>query len=207
MSAALIAKCRAAAKALGASRLRCSDMRRRNACAASAGLCSATTAIRVSTALLAGEAYADSAVVDLALKAVTSWMFYPEVPLTRRSSAASKSPFKGSSFPSGHAAAYGSNDAGTDLLWQSALFPACSLSKRRGSISAKRAARVRAASYPNSATMLPCVPGASALCVRAPGGFARPCDSLDSGADGFHLSRRRHIRLLGSALAPECDRD
>src|SRR5215469_11153824 len=123
--------------------------------AAAAGLCSATTAIRVSTALLAGEAYADGAVVDLALNAVTSWMFHPEVPLTIRSSAASKSAFKGSSFPSGHAAAYGSNDAGTDLLWQSALFQACPLSKRRGSISAKRAARVRAASYPNSATMLP----------------------------------------------------
>jgi membrane-associated phospholipid phosphatase len=63
---------------------------------------------QVSTALLAGEAYADAAIVDLAVKAVTR---------RRRPSdvapggsyhdtffAGGKSPFKGSSFPSGHAA-------------------------------------------------------------------------------------------------------
>jgi membrane-associated phospholipid phosphatase len=63
---------------------------------------------QVSTALLAGEAYADSAVVDLAMKAVTR----RERPSDVRPGASfndtffsgGQSPFKGSSFPSGHAA-------------------------------------------------------------------------------------------------------
>lgn len=60
------------------------------------------------TALLAGEAYADSAIVDLAIKAITR----RERPSDIRPGGSfsgtffngSKSPFKGSSFPSGHAA-------------------------------------------------------------------------------------------------------
>jgi membrane-associated phospholipid phosphatase len=62
---------------------------------------------QVSTALLAGEAYADSAVVDLAIKAVTRRQRPIDV---RRSGfddtffSGGKSPFKGSAFPSGHAA-------------------------------------------------------------------------------------------------------
>lgn len=63
---------------------------------------------QVSTALLAGEAYADSAVVDLAMKAITRRKRPIDV-LGNGSFNDSffdggKSPFKGSSFPSGHAA-------------------------------------------------------------------------------------------------------
>ena len=62
----------------------------------------------VSTALLAGEAYANSAVVDLVIKAITRRVRPSDIPVggsfhdTFFSSG--KSPFKGSSFPSGHAA-------------------------------------------------------------------------------------------------------
>jgi membrane-associated phospholipid phosphatase len=63
---------------------------------------------QVGTALLAGEAYADSAVVDLAMKAITRRKRPSEVapgaPFTDTFFAGGKSPFKGSSFPSGHAA-------------------------------------------------------------------------------------------------------
>ena len=63
---------------------------------------------QVSTALLAGEAYADSAVVDLAMKAVTRRKrpndVPPGAPFTDTFFSAGKSPFKGSAFPSGHAA-------------------------------------------------------------------------------------------------------
>ena len=63
---------------------------------------------QVSTALLAGEAYADSAVVDLAIKAVTRRKrpsdVAPGAPFTDTFFSGGKSPFKGSSFPSGHAA-------------------------------------------------------------------------------------------------------
>jgi membrane-associated phospholipid phosphatase len=62
----------------------------------------------VSTALLAGEAYADSAVVDLALKAVTRRKrpsdVAPGATFNDTFFDGGKSPFKGSSFPSGHAA-------------------------------------------------------------------------------------------------------
>jgi membrane-associated phospholipid phosphatase len=62
-----------------------------------------------STALLAGEAYADSAIVDLAIKAVTRRERPSDIPPGGSFSDTffngSKSPFKGSSFPSGHAAA------------------------------------------------------------------------------------------------------
>jgi len=62
----------------------------------------------VSTALLAGEAYADSAVVDLAIKAVTRRKRPSDVPAGASFNdtffSGGKSPFKGSSFPSGHAA-------------------------------------------------------------------------------------------------------
>ena len=62
----------------------------------------------VSTALLAGEAYADSAVVDLAVKAVTRRERPADVPpgrpFTDTFFSGGKSPFKGSAFPSGHAA-------------------------------------------------------------------------------------------------------
>ncbi len=63
---------------------------------------------QVSTALLAAEAYADSAVVDLAMKALTRRKRPSDVLGTGSFNdtffAGDKSPFKGSSFPSGHAA-------------------------------------------------------------------------------------------------------
>jgi membrane-associated phospholipid phosphatase len=63
---------------------------------------------QVGTALLAGEAYADSAVVDLAVKAVTRRKRPTDVPAGGSFDdtffSGGKSPFKGSSFPSGHAA-------------------------------------------------------------------------------------------------------
>jgi membrane-associated phospholipid phosphatase len=63
---------------------------------------------QVSTALLAGEAYADSAVVDLAIKAVTRRKRPIDVPagapFTDTFFSGGKSPFHGSAFPSGHAA-------------------------------------------------------------------------------------------------------
>ena len=63
---------------------------------------------QVSTAILAGEAYADSAVVDLAVKAVTRRErpsdVLPGASFNDTFFAGGKSPFKGSSFPSGHAA-------------------------------------------------------------------------------------------------------
>ncbi|HEY1677105.1 MAG TPA: phosphatase PAP2 family protein [Candidatus Sulfotelmatobacter sp.] len=63
---------------------------------------------QVSTALLAGEAYADSAIVDLAAKAITRRKrpidVAPTGDFTDTFFAGGKSPFKGSSFPSGHAA-------------------------------------------------------------------------------------------------------
>ena len=63
---------------------------------------------QVSTALLAGEAYADSAVVDLAIKAITRRKRPSDVPAGASFNdtffSGGKSPFKGSSFPSGHAA-------------------------------------------------------------------------------------------------------
>jgi len=62
----------------------------------------------ISTSLLAGEAYADSAVVDLAIKAISRRKrpsdVPPGAPLNDTFFAGGKSPFKGSSFPSGHAA-------------------------------------------------------------------------------------------------------
>jgi hypothetical protein len=63
---------------------------------------------QVSTALLAGEAYADSAIVDLAAKAITRRKrpidVAPTGNFTDTFFAGGKSPFKGSAFPSGHAA-------------------------------------------------------------------------------------------------------
>src|SRR6478752_3685564 len=63
---------------------------------------------QVSTALLAVEAYADSAVVDLGIKAVTRRKrpsdVLPGGSYHDTFFAGGKSPFKGSSFPSGHAA-------------------------------------------------------------------------------------------------------
>jgi membrane-associated phospholipid phosphatase len=63
---------------------------------------------QVGTALLAGEAYADAAIVDLAVKAVTRRKRPTDVPPGGSFSgtffSGGKSPFKGSSFPSGHAA-------------------------------------------------------------------------------------------------------
>jgi membrane-associated phospholipid phosphatase len=63
---------------------------------------------QVGTALLAGEAYADAAVVDLAVKAITRRKRPSDVafgaPFTDTFFSGGKSPFKGSSFPSGHAA-------------------------------------------------------------------------------------------------------
>lgn len=60
------------------------------------------------TALLAGEAYADSAVVDLVIKAITRRERPVDVPpgrpFTNTFFNGGKSPFRGSSFPSGHAA-------------------------------------------------------------------------------------------------------
>ena len=62
----------------------------------------------VSTALLAGEAYADSAIVDLGVKAVTRRKrpsdVPPGAPFNDTFFSGGKSPFKGSAFPSGHAA-------------------------------------------------------------------------------------------------------
>jgi len=63
---------------------------------------------QVSTALIAAEAYADSAVVDLALKAVTRRERPSDVPTGGKYDdtffSGGKSPFHGSSFPSGHSA-------------------------------------------------------------------------------------------------------
>jgi membrane-associated phospholipid phosphatase len=63
---------------------------------------------QVSTALMAAEAYADTAVVDLAIKAVTRRKRPIDVPAAApfRDTffSGGKSPFHGSSFPSGHAA-------------------------------------------------------------------------------------------------------
>jgi membrane-associated phospholipid phosphatase len=63
---------------------------------------------QVGSALLAGEAYASSAVVDLAAKAVTRRKRPADVPPGAEFNdtffSGGKSPFKGSSFPSGHAA-------------------------------------------------------------------------------------------------------
>jgi membrane-associated PAP2 superfamily phosphatase len=63
---------------------------------------------QVSTALLAGEAYANTAVVDLAVKAITRRKRPTDVPLGgdfhNTFFNGGKSPFKGSAFPSGHAA-------------------------------------------------------------------------------------------------------
>jgi membrane-associated phospholipid phosphatase len=63
---------------------------------------------QVSTALLAGEAYADSAIVDLAMKAITRRKRPNDVVASGSFNdtffSGGKSPFKGSSFPSGHAA-------------------------------------------------------------------------------------------------------
>jgi membrane-associated PAP2 superfamily phosphatase len=63
---------------------------------------------QVSTALLAGEAYADSAVVDLVMKGITRRKRPSDVlgaaSFNDTFFAGGKSPFKGSSFPSGHAA-------------------------------------------------------------------------------------------------------
>ncbi len=63
---------------------------------------------QVGTALLAGEAYADSAVVDLAIKAVTRRKrpsdVAPGAGFNDTFFSGGTSPFKGSSFPSGHAA-------------------------------------------------------------------------------------------------------
>ncbi len=62
----------------------------------------------VSTALMCGDAYADSAMVDLALKAITRRQrpsdVAPGAPFTNTFFNGGKSPLKGSSFPSGHAA-------------------------------------------------------------------------------------------------------
>jgi len=62
---------------------------------------------QVSTALLAGEAYADSAVVDLVIKAITRRERPIDVAPTGSFHdtffSGGKSPFKGSAFPSGHA--------------------------------------------------------------------------------------------------------
>lgn len=63
---------------------------------------------QVDTAMLAGEAYADSAVVDLVIKALTRRerpsAIPPSGPYNDTFFAGGQSPFKGSSFPSGHAA-------------------------------------------------------------------------------------------------------
>lgn len=63
---------------------------------------------QVSTSLLAGEAYADSAVVDLVMKAITRRKrpsdVLPGQPFTHTFFSGGQSPFKGSSFPSGHSA-------------------------------------------------------------------------------------------------------
>jgi membrane-associated PAP2 superfamily phosphatase len=63
---------------------------------------------QVSTALLCADAYADSAVVDLAIKAITRRErpvdVPPNTPFGDTFFAGNESPVKGSSFPSGHAA-------------------------------------------------------------------------------------------------------
>jgi membrane-associated phospholipid phosphatase len=63
---------------------------------------------QVDTAMLAGEAYADSAVVDLVIKAISRRerpsAVPPGAPFNDTFFAGGQSPFKGSSFPSGHAA-------------------------------------------------------------------------------------------------------
>lgn len=63
---------------------------------------------QVSTALLCADAYADSAVVDLAIKAITRRErpveVAPNTPFSDTFFAGTESPVKGSSFPSGHAA-------------------------------------------------------------------------------------------------------
>ena len=63
---------------------------------------------QVQTSLLAGEAYADSAVVDLVMKAITRRKRPSDVPpggdFHNTFFNGGKSPFHGSSFPSGHAA-------------------------------------------------------------------------------------------------------
>ena len=63
---------------------------------------------QVNTALLSGLAYADTAVVDLAIKAVSRRERPSDVPpgqpFTNTFFNGGKSPFKGSAFPSGHAA-------------------------------------------------------------------------------------------------------
>jgi membrane-associated phospholipid phosphatase len=63
---------------------------------------------QVSTAILAGEAYGDSAIVDLAVKAITRRQRPSDVPpggsFRGTFFNGGKSPFKGSSFPSGHSA-------------------------------------------------------------------------------------------------------
>ena len=63
---------------------------------------------QVGTSILAGVAYADSAVVDLAIKAVTRRERPSDVrkgePFNDTFFSGGKSPFKGSSFPSGHTA-------------------------------------------------------------------------------------------------------
>jgi membrane-associated phospholipid phosphatase len=63
----------------------------------------------INTALLAAEAYGDSVVINLAIKAVTRRERPADVPLgapfTGTFFNGGKSPFKGSSFPSGHATA------------------------------------------------------------------------------------------------------
>ena len=63
---------------------------------------------QVNTALLCGEAYVDSAVVDLAIKAITHRQRPEDVPsgapFTNTFFSGTTSPLKGSSFPSGHAA-------------------------------------------------------------------------------------------------------
>lgn len=63
---------------------------------------------QVNTALLAGLAYADSSIIDLAVKAVTRRERPSDVPpgrpFTDTLFAGGVSPFKGSSFPSAHAA-------------------------------------------------------------------------------------------------------
>jgi membrane-associated PAP2 superfamily phosphatase len=63
---------------------------------------------QVKTAILCGEAYADSAIVDLAMKAVTRRKRPIDIPVNGSFDdtffTGGQSPFKGSSFPSGHAA-------------------------------------------------------------------------------------------------------
>jgi membrane-associated phospholipid phosphatase len=63
---------------------------------------------QVGTALLSAEAYADSAIVDLGIKAITRRKRPSDVPAGQSFNdtffSGGKSPFKGSAFPSGHAA-------------------------------------------------------------------------------------------------------